>query len=108
MDRKVNAPKNIEMSAGEDISISAGKNITVSAGENLAESAGNDITQDAKGNINERSDNRTERVEETFNRKSLSSSEVSNEAQIFSDQEDMTLQSGQIVMMKSAGKSNLL
>ncbi|MGM5631960.1 phage baseplate assembly protein V, partial [Apibacter raozihei] len=103
----MNAPRNFSINVGENMDISVAKNLSIDVGENINQTAGNDIYQTASGNIMETSDNRTEIVENTFRRNSSVSDEVSNEAQIFSNQENMTLQSGQTVMLNSSEKSNL-
>ncbi|MBE0393181.1 DUF2345 domain-containing protein [Flavobacterium sp. PL002] len=111
----VNAPKNFTLNAGENVNITAGKNVSVSAGEDMDNSAnndinqtaGNDLTQSAAGDIIENSDNRTEIVEKDFVRQAYSSSEIASEVTIFSQKENMTLQSGKTIEMNSTEKSNM-
>ncbi len=111
----ISALKDININAGENINIRAGKNITVNAGENIDEMAGQNITTNAgkdisikaTGDITEASDNRTELVDETFNRQAEISNEVAGEISIFSQEENMTLQSGKTVEFNSVEKSNL-
>ncbi|NHN27597.1 hypothetical protein FIA58_018100, partial [Flavobacterium jejuense] len=111
----VNAPKNFSIAAGDNISISAGKNISVSAGEdidnsangNITSVAGTDIIQNASGDIRESSDNRTEIVDKDFIRQADISNEIASEVSVFSEKENMTLQSGKTVEFNSAEKSKL-
>lgn len=111
----VNAPKNFSVTAGDDILLSAGKNISVSAGENISNSAnenissvaGTDIIQTATGDIKESSDNRTELVESNFKRQAAISDEIAGEVSIFSEKENMTMQSGKTVEFNSAEKSKM-
>ncbi len=111
----VNAPKNFSVSAGENVSISAGKNISVSAGEdmdnsangNITSVAGTDIVQSASGDIRETSDKRTEIITKDFRRQADISNEIATEVSIFSEKENMTLQSGKTVEFNSAEKSKL-
>ncbi|HEX8013679.1 MAG TPA: phage baseplate assembly protein V [Flavobacterium sp.] len=111
----VNAPKNFTLNAGENVNITAGKNVTINAGEDIDNSANKDITQiaghdiniAASGNIMEQSDNRNEMVEKDFNRTSDTSNEVAAEANLYSHQEDMKMQSGKQILFNSAEKSNL-
>ncbi|WP_415782679.1 phage baseplate assembly protein V, partial [Flavobacterium jumunjinense] len=111
----VNATKNFSIAAGENVSISAGKNISVSAGanidnsanENITTVAGTDIIQSATGDIKESSDKRTEIVDKDFMRQADISNEIASEVSIFSEKENMTLQSGKTVEFNSAEKSKL-
>ena len=111
----MNAPKNFTLNAGENINITAGKEISVSAGnsitssanDNIISTAGNDIVQTATGDIRESSDTRTEMVEKEFFRQSETSNEIAGEISIFSELENMTMQSGKIVEFNSAEKSKL-
>ncbi len=111
----INALKDINITAGENINITAGKNIVVNAGENIDENAGKnvsvvagkDMMLNATGDINETSDNRTEIVDENFKRNATTSNEVASEISMFSEKENMTLQSGKTVEFNSAEKSNL-
>ncbi|WP_136669250.1 DUF2345 domain-containing protein, partial [Flavobacterium sp. H122] len=111
----VNAPKNFTLTAGDDVVINAGKNISVSAGENISNSAnenitsvaGTDIVQTATGDIKETSDNRTELIENNFKRQATVSDEIAGEVSIFSEKENMTMQSGKTVEFNSAEKSKM-
>lgn len=111
----VNAPKNFSVTAGENINMSAGKNISVSAGDNISNAAneniisvaGTDIIQNASGEIRETSDMRIEMVEKDFKRQSETSNEIAGEVSMFSENENMTMQSGKIVEFNSAEKSKL-
>ncbi len=111
----VNAPKNFNLNAGENVNITAGKNISVRAGENIDNSAndnitsiaGVDIIQNASGDIRETSDSRTEIVAKDFKRESETSNEIAGEISMFSQNENMTMQSGKTVEFNSAEKSKL-
>ncbi|MFP3592704.1 type VI secretion system Vgr family protein [Chryseobacterium sp. SIMBA_038] len=111
----VNAPKNFTLKAGENISITAGKEISIDAGEsitssaneNIVATAGTDIMMTATGDIKESSDTRTEMVEKEFRRQSETSNEIAGEISMFSEKENMTMQSGKIVEFNSAEKSKL-
>jgi type VI secretion system secreted protein VgrG len=111
----VNAPKNFTVAAGENVSITAGKNISISAGaditnsadENITSVAGTDIIQSATGDIKETSDKRIEIVEKDFKRQADMSNEIASEAKMFSEKENMTIQSGKTVEFNSAEKSKL-
>ncbi|SFW70368.1 Rhs element Vgr protein [Sinomicrobium oceani] len=111
----VNAPKNFNLTAGENITISAGKDVSVSAGgnmtnsanEDIAVTAGKDISQSAAGTITEMSDERTEIVENDFLRQANTSNEIANEISMFSEGENMTMQSGSTIEFNSAEKSKL-
>ncbi|MBL1219980.1 Vgr family protein [Chryseobacterium sp. L7] len=109
------APKNFTLNAGDNINITAGKEISISAGEGINSSAndsiistaGKDIVQTATGDIRETSDTRTEMVEKEFKRQSETSNEIAGEISMFSELENMTMQSGKIVEFNSAEKSKL-
>jgi uncharacterized protein (DUF2345 family) len=111
----INAPKNFTLKAGENISITAGKEISIDAGEsitssaneNIVSTAGTDIMMTATGDIKESSDTRTEMVEKEFRRQSETSNEIAGEISMFSEKENMTMQSGKIVEFNSAEKSKL-
>ena len=111
----VTAPKNFTVNAGENITMTAGKNVTVSAGDdmdnsagkNITQTAGNDLSQSAMGNITEMSNNRTEMVEKDFIRQADTSNEIASEVTIFSQKENMTLQSAKTVEVNSAEKSKM-
>ena len=109
------APKNFTLNAGENINITAGKEISIDAGasishtanEDISSTAGKDIMQTASGDIRESSDNRTELVDKEFKRHSEISNEIAGEISMFSEVENMTMQSGKIVEFNSAEKSKL-
>ncbi|REC79589.1 Vgr family protein [Chryseobacterium elymi] len=109
------APKNFTLNAGDNINITAGKEISISAGEGINSSANNsiistagkDIVQTASGDIRETSDTRTEMIEKEFKRQSETSNEIAGEISMFSELENMTMQSGKIVEFNSAEKSKL-
>jgi len=109
------APKNIELEAGEDIIMKAGRNVNIDAKENIDIEAGNNISEEAEndiyisanGNIMEKSDNRTEIAEKDFQRTSDTSNEIASEVNLYSHQENMTIQSGKQVLINSTEKSNL-
>ena len=111
----VNAPKNFTVNAGENVMITAGKDISVSAGSNIAHSAndnitavaGTDIVQTAAGDIRESSDTRSEIVQKEFVRQANTSTEIASEISLFSEKENMTMQSGKIIEFNSAEKSKL-
>lgn len=111
----LNAPKNFTLYAGENINITAGKEIIVDAGNSISSTAnqdinstaGHDIIQNAAGDIRETSDTRTEMVEKEFSRQSETSNEIAGEISMFSELENMTMQSGKIVEFNSAEKSKL-
>jgi len=103
----LNAGENINITAGKEISVSAGESITSSANENIISTAGKDIIQTATGDIRESSDTRTEMVDKEFKRQSETSNEIAGEISMFSEMENMTMQSGKIVEFNSAEKSKL-
>ncbi|MGL6128738.1 type VI secretion system Vgr family protein [Chryseobacterium artocarpi] len=111
----VTAPKNMYFKAGENIDIIAGKNFTLNAGENISNSAnvnitsiaGTDIIQNAAGDIRETSDNRQEMAEKGIHRQSETSQSLAGKISMFSDKENMTLQSAKIIENNSADKAKL-
>jgi type VI secretion system secreted protein VgrG len=111
----VNAPKNFTVKAGENVSITAGKNVSVSAGENMDNSAnnnitviaGNDIMQTASGEISENSDVRNEISSDKTHRQTGDFNTVAEKVTIFSEKENMTLQSGKTIEKNSAEKSKM-
>lgn len=111
----VTAPKNITMQAGEDFIVNAGKNVRIDAGENMdcdagkniSQTAGNDLTQTASGDIMETSDNRKELVDKDFLRQADNSDVLASGVTIFSNKENLTLQSGKTVQVNSAEKSKM-
>ncbi|PKH49690.1 type IV secretion protein Rhs [Tenacibaculum sp. Bg11-29] len=111
----INALKDININAGENLNITAGKNINVNAGDNITENVGKNITTNAggniavsaTGNIEETSDNRTELVDKNFKRNATASNEIAGKVSMFSQKENMTLQSGKTVEFNSVEKSNM-
>ncbi len=99
--------KNIVFEATESITVKAGTDIEINADSNITQEAGNNFLINAEGNIVEHSDNRTELVDKDFSRFSDISNEVASEASLFSNEEDMTIQSGKQVRINSAENSNL-
>ena len=87
--------------------MSAGNNISNSANDNITSVAGTDIIQTAAGEIRETSDMRTKDVAKDFKRQSTTSNEVAGEVSVFSEKENMTMQSGKIVEFNSAEESKL-
>lgn len=85
----------------------AKEDIEIEAGRDVSQEAENDIRINAKGNIMEYSDTRVEIVEKDFTRKSDTSNEVAAEVSLYSQTENMTIQSGKQVLINSAEKSNL-
>jgi uncharacterized protein involved in type VI secretion and phage assembly len=103
----LNAGENINITAGKEISVSAGASITSTANEDIVSIAGHDMKLTASGDIRETSDTRTEMVEKEFKRQSETSHEIAGEISMFSELENMTMQSGKIVEFNSAEKSKL-
>lgn len=103
----VSVGDNMNVSVGKNISVNAGQNISVDAGQNIDETAGGDINQTASGDITERADNKTEMVEQNYQRLSEKSVTQAAEITAFSTDENMVLQSGKTVKINSAEKSNL-
>ena len=103
----LNAGDNINITAGKEISIGAGASITSTANDNIISIAGKDMKLTASGDITETSDTRTEMIEKEFKRQSETSNEIAGEISMFSELENMTMQSGKIVEFNSAEKSKL-
>jgi uncharacterized protein involved in type VI secretion and phage assembly len=111
----VTAPKNITMQAGENFIVNAGKNVKIDAGENMdcdagkniSQTAANDLTQTAMGDITEGSDNRKEMVDKDFMRQANISNVVASGVTIFSNKDNLTLQSGKTVEVNSVEKSKI-
>jgi type VI secretion system secreted protein VgrG len=83
------------------------ENMENSADKDIIQVAGNDITQTASRNINEHSDKRIEFVEKDFKRNSDASSEIASEVKLFSQKENITIQSGKEIIFNSDEKSNI-
>ncbi|MDH7464187.1 phage baseplate assembly protein V [Chitinophagaceae bacterium 26-R-25] len=98
--------KNIVMNAGENITSQAGNDITASAGNDMVQSVGNDITQTAAGEILENANSRKEIISGDYNRKAGRINNLANAISLFSEQDDLTLQSGKSIQMNSAEKTN--
>lgn len=96
---------NVEVESTEDTSI--GGNQTVSASKGIATTEGSNYSLSAAGDISEDSDNRTEIASKDFNRQSETSNELASEMTIFSNKENMTLQSGKTIKINSVEKSKL-
>ncbi|NRS90784.1 uncharacterized protein involved in type VI secretion and phage assembly [Flavobacterium sp. 7E] len=110
----VNAPKNFTLNAGEDVNITAGKNVSVSAGESMTNSAnkditqtaGQDITQTAAGDFTESANNKSEIVENDYNRGAGETADLfSKKFTAHSSEEDMLLKSKTTVQLNSGEKS---
>ncbi|WP_316804303.1 type VI secretion system Vgr family protein [Pedobacter nototheniae] len=104
---QINVTENMGVQVGKDQSVNVGTNQTVSVGKDIATTAGNNYSLAATGNIEENSDNRTEIVSKDFLRQSETSNELASEISVFSQKENMTLQSGKIVEVNSAEKSKM-
>lgn len=104
---QINVQENMDVSVGKNIAESAGENITSSANKDIIQTAGHDMNISATGDIKESSDKRTEFVSKDFVRQSQISNELAAEITIFSQKENMTLQSGKTVEVNSAEKSKL-
>ncbi|WP_443943848.1 type VI secretion system Vgr family protein [Pedobacter sp. AW1-32] len=104
---QINVQENMGVQVGKDQSVNVGDNQTVSVGKDINTSAGNNFTLTATGDIQESSDNRTEMVSKDFLRKAETSNELASQVSIFSQAENMTLQSGKIVEVNSAEKSKM-
>lgn len=98
--------KNIVMNAEENIESQAGIDIISTASNDMIDYAGNDLKQTAKCEILENSDTRTELVDQEYVLQSFSIDSLAREISIFSEEENMTLQSGKVVKINSAEKTN--
>ncbi|MBF7093676.1 Vgr family protein, partial [Flavobacterium sp. ALJ2] len=101
------AGDNFIVNAGKNVKIDAGENMDCSAGNNISQTAGNDLTQTASEEITESSDNRKEMVDKDFMRQANTSNEIASEVTIFSNKENLTLQSGKTVEVNSVEKSKM-
>ncbi|WP_053058175.1 type VI secretion system Vgr family protein [Pedobacter sp. BMA] len=99
--------KNMQINVQENMDIQVGQNQSTNAGKDIATTAGNNYSLSAVGDVSETSNNRTELVTKDFNRISDTSNEIASEISLFSAKENMTMQSGKIVELNSAEKSNL-
>ncbi|SHF86703.1 type VI secretion system Vgr family protein [Pedobacter caeni] len=99
--------KNMQINVQEDMTVQVGKNQSVNVGRDIATNAGNNYSLTALGDVSETSNNRTELATKDFKRQAQISNEVAAEVSMFSSKENMTMQSGKIVELNSAEKSNL-
>lgn len=104
---QINVGENMDVQVGKDQSTSIGNNQTNSISKDIATTAGNNYSLSATGDITENSDNRTEIASKDFNRQSETSNEIASEISVFSQKENMTLQSGKTVEVNSAEKSKM-
>lgn len=102
----ITAPETVTINA-RNIILNAGENITSTAGKNIAATASGDILHSASGNINEMSDSRTEIVENSYTRTSVTSLEIAEEITLNSTKENILMQSAKTVAFNSGEKSNV-
>lgn len=99
--------KNMQINVQENMTMQVGENQSINVGKDIATTAGNNYSLSAAGDVTEASNNRTEVATKDFKRTSETSNEVASEISMFSAKENMTMQSGKIVELNSAEKSNL-
>ncbi|MFC3561211.1 type VI secretion system Vgr family protein [Pedobacter jamesrossensis] len=99
--------KNMQINVGENMDVQVGQNQSTNAGKDIATTAGNNYSLSAIGDVSETSNNRTELATKDFKRTADTSNEIASEISMFSAKENMTMQSGKIVELNSAEKSNL-
>ncbi|MDY0907278.1 type VI secretion system Vgr family protein [Pedobacter sp. CFBP9032] len=99
--------KNMQINVGENMDVQVGQNQSTNAGKDIATTAGNNYSLSAVGDVSETSNNRTELATKDFKRTADTSNEIASEISMFSAKENMTMQSGKIVELNSAEKSNL-
>ncbi|RZK01551.1 MAG: hypothetical protein EOO43_24355 [Flavobacterium sp.] len=104
---QINVGENMDVQVGKDQSTSVGDNQSISVNKDISMIAGNNYSLSATGDIQENSDNRTESVSKDFIRQAETSNELASEITLFSQKENMTLQSGKTVEVNSAEKSKL-
>jgi len=104
---QINVQENMDVSVGQDQSTSIGNNQTTTVNKDIATTAGNNYSLSATGDIQETSDKRSEFVTKDFIRQAETSNELANEITMFSQKENMSLQSGKTVEINSAEKSKL-
>lgn len=104
---QINVEENMDMKVGKDQSVSIGNNQTTSVSKDIGTTAGNNYSLSATGDIQESSDKRSEFVTKDFIRQSETSNELASEISMFSQKENMSLQSGKTVEINSAEKSKL-
>ncbi|MEH3113217.1 type VI secretion system Vgr family protein [Pedobacter terrae] len=99
--------KNMQINVQENMDVQVGQNQSTNAGKDIATTAGNNYSLSAVGDVSETSNNRTELATKDFKRTADTSNEIASEISMFSAKENMTMQSGKIVELNSAEKSNL-
>lgn len=104
---QINVGENMDVQVGKDQSSSIGNNQSISVSKDINTTAGNNYSLSAAGDIQENSDNRKEFVSKDFVRQSDTSNELASAISIFSQSENMTLQSGKTVEVNSAEKSKM-
>ncbi|TCD07636.1 type IV secretion protein Rhs [Pedobacter frigidisoli] len=104
---QINVEENMDIQVGKDQSSSIGNSQSTSVSKDIAITAGNNYSLSATGDIQENSDNRKETVSKDFMRQSESSNELASAITMFSQSENMTLQSGKTVEVNSAEKSKM-
>lgn len=104
---QINVEENMDVQVGKDQSVSVGNNQTTSVNKDIGTTAGNNYSLSANGDIQESSDKRSEFVTKDFIRQSETSNELASEISMFSQKENMMLQSGKTVEINSAEKSKL-
>ncbi|WP_412466911.1 type VI secretion system Vgr family protein [Pedobacter sp. KLB.chiD] len=104
---QINVQENMDVSVGQDQSTSVGNNQSTSVNNDISTVAGSNYLLSATGEIRENSDIRTEFVTKDFVRQAETSNELAGEITLFSQKENMTLQSGKTVEVNSAEKSKL-
>jgi type VI secretion system secreted protein VgrG len=104
---QINVGENMDVSVGQDQSTSVGNNQSTSVNKDISTVAGSNYLLSATGEIRENSDVRTEFVTKDFVRQAETSNELAGEITLFSQKENMTLQSGKTVEVNSAEKSKL-
>ncbi|MGN8059999.1 type VI secretion system Vgr family protein [Pedobacter sp. 22163] len=104
---QINVEENMDVKVGKDQASSIGNNQTTSVNKDINTTAGNNYSLSATGDIQESSDIRSEFVTKDFVRQSETSNELASEISMFSQKENMSLQSGKTVEINSAEKSKL-
>ncbi|WP_293742397.1 phage baseplate assembly protein V [uncultured Pedobacter sp.] len=104
---QINVGENMDVSVGQDQSISVGNNQSTSVNKDISTVAGSNYLLSATGEIRENSDVRSEFVTKDFIRQAETSNELAGEITLFSQKENMTLQSAKTVEVNSAEKSKL-
>ncbi|MEO3405637.1 phage baseplate assembly protein V [Mucilaginibacter sp. CAU 1740] len=104
---QINVQENMDIQVGKDQSTSVGNSQSTSVSKDIATTAGNNYSLSASGDIQENSDSRKEFVSKDFVRQSETSNELASEIVMFSQKENMTLQSGKTVEVNSAEKSKM-